>query len=57
MGNVGEDHPFPLTDTDRYVLSLTDEQYIKHDWNDLKNVIGECRCLSWVARLYSYSLN
>lgn len=42
MGNaVEEDHPFPLTDTDRYVLSLTDEQYIKHDWDDLKNVIGE----------------
>ncbi|KIH91838.1 hypothetical protein SPBR_01998 [Sporothrix brasiliensis 5110] len=39
MGNIGEDHPFPLTDTDRYVLSLTDEQYVKHDWEDLKNVI------------------
>lgn len=46
MGNVVEDHPFPLTDTDRYVLSLTDEQYVKHDWNDLKNVIGESRCRS-----------
>ncbi|CAK7197444.1 hypothetical protein SEUCBS139899_000091 [Sporothrix eucalyptigena] len=40
MGNVvEEDHPFPLTDTDRYVLSLTDDQYVKHDWTDLKNVI------------------
>ena len=44
MGDAAaeEDHPFPLTDTDRYVLSLTDEQYVHHDWADLKNIIGEC---------------
>ncbi|CAK7245553.1 MAG: hypothetical protein STHCBS139747_007137 [Sporothrix thermara] len=41
MGDAAaeEDHPFPLTDTDRYVLSLTDEQYVHHDWADLKNII------------------
>lgn len=36
-----EEAPFPLTDTDRYILSLTDEQYQYHDWEDLKKVIGE----------------
>ncbi|EPE08815.1 hypothetical protein F503_04402 [Ophiostoma piceae UAMH 11346] len=34
-----EEHPFPLTDTDRYVLSLTDDDYVKHDWEELKSII------------------
>ncbi|OAA65744.1 hypothetical protein SPI_02531 [Niveomyces insectorum RCEF 264] len=34
-----EDAPFPLTDTDRWVLSQTDEQYVLHDWKDLRTII------------------
>jgi hypothetical protein len=41
MGEVpAEDAPFPLTDVDRWVLSLTDEEFQYHDWEDLKMVIG-----------------
>jgi hypothetical protein len=34
-----DDAPFPLTDTDRYVLSLTDEEYRYHYWDELKEII------------------
>ncbi|KAI1433124.1 hypothetical protein GGR50DRAFT_538842 [Xylaria sp. CBS 124048] len=33
--------PFPLTEVDRYVLSLTDDQYRPHDWKELKQIIGD----------------
>lgn len=36
-----EEAPFPLTDTDRYVLSLTDEEYQYHYWDELKEIIGK----------------
>ncbi|KAI0439283.1 hypothetical protein F4803DRAFT_50442 [Xylaria telfairii] len=36
-----EDAPFPLTEVDRWVLSQTDEEFHYHDWEDLKNIIGE----------------
>ena len=36
-----EEHPFPLTDTDRYVLSLTDDEYVQHGWEELKSIISE----------------
>ena len=35
-----EDSPFPLTDTDRWILSQTDEGFPLHDWDDLRKVIG-----------------
>lgn len=35
-----EDSPFPLTDTDRWVLSQTDEEFHLHDWDGLKEIIG-----------------
>ncbi|KAK7970278.1 hypothetical protein PG996_001288 [Apiospora saccharicola] len=42
MGTVPvQDAPFPLTEVDRWILSLTDEQYTYHDWEDMKKVIGE----------------
>ncbi len=41
MGHAVQDHPFPLTDADRHVLTLTDDEYVKHDWAELKRVIGE----------------
>ena len=45
-----EEPPFPLTDADRYVLSITDEEYKKHDWLDLKDIIGESRAIASAAR-------
>ncbi len=42
MGSVVEaEPPFPLTDADRYILSITDEEYNFHDWDDLDKVISE----------------
>ncbi|OTB06881.1 hypothetical protein M426DRAFT_100017 [Hypoxylon sp. CI-4A] len=36
-----EDAPFPLTDVDKWVLSLTDDEYQYHDWEDMKKIIVE----------------
>lgn len=36
-----EESPFPLTETDKWVLSQTDEEFKLHDWEDLKITIGE----------------
>ncbi|KAI0969409.1 hypothetical protein F4678DRAFT_173659 [Xylaria arbuscula] len=33
--------PFPLTEVDKWVLSLTDDEFHYHDWEDLKNIIDE----------------
>jgi hypothetical protein len=38
---IVEDSPFPLTDTDRWVLSQTDEEFHLHDWDGLKEIIGK----------------
>ncbi|KAH9884475.1 hypothetical protein F4778DRAFT_774652 [Xylariomycetidae sp. FL2044] len=35
-----EDPPFPLTDVDKWVLSLTDDEFHYHDWEDMKKIIG-----------------
>ncbi|QSZ33494.1 hypothetical protein DSL72_005062 [Monilinia vaccinii-corymbosi] len=37
---VYEDSPFPLTDTDRSVLSQTDEEFHLHTWDELKEIIA-----------------
>lgn len=37
--STSEESPFPLTEQDRYVLSLTDEEYVKHDWEELQEII------------------
>ncbi|KAJ1337674.1 DUF3605 domain-containing protein [Microdochium nivale] len=34
-----DDTPFPLTDIDRWVLSLTDEEFPYHDWKDMTDII------------------
>ncbi|KAI4599698.1 hypothetical protein KJ359_001434 [Pestalotiopsis sp. 9143b] len=39
MGDNIEEPPFPLTDVDKWILSLTDEQYKYHDWEDLRNIV------------------
>ncbi|KAI0145974.1 hypothetical protein F4776DRAFT_386029 [Hypoxylon sp. NC0597] len=36
-----EDAPFPLTEVDKWVLSLTDDEYQYHDWEDMKKIIAE----------------
>lgn len=38
-----EEAPFPLTDVDKWVLSQTDDEFKKHDWDDLKLIIGKSR--------------
>lgn len=35
-----EESPFPLTDVDRYNLSITDAEYKPHTWEELKQIIG-----------------
>lgn len=35
-----EQTPFSLTETDRQVLAQTDDEFVLHDWEDLKNIIG-----------------
>jgi hypothetical protein len=35
-----EEAPFPLTAVDKWVLSQTDEEFHKHDWEELKEIIG-----------------
>ena len=42
-----EDAPFPLTDTDRWVLSQTDEEYKYHSWEELGRIIGRFLFVSW----------
>jgi len=32
---------FPLSDVDRLILSMTDEEYKLHDWDELREVIGK----------------
>ena len=33
--------PFNLTDLDRAILSQTDEEYVPHNWEELRKIIGE----------------
>lgn len=37
---------FNLTDLDREVLSQTDEEFVPHDWKNLKSIVGRCCKLS-----------
>jgi hypothetical protein len=39
--NPPEEAPFPLTAVDRWVLSQTDEEFHKHDWDELKEIISK----------------
>ncbi|KAE8153772.1 hypothetical protein BDV25DRAFT_148778 [Aspergillus avenaceus] len=40
MTQEEEPPAFNLTETDRWVLSQTDEEFILHDWEDLKSIIA-----------------
>jgi hypothetical protein len=33
--------PFPLTEVDKWVLSQTDEEFKKHNWEELRDIIGQ----------------
>jgi len=47
-----EDSPFPLTDTDRWVLSQTDEEFRLHDWDELREIIGRWRLCITISVWY-----
>ena len=38
----GDPLPFNLTDVDRATLAQTDEEFIPHSWQELKDIVGEC---------------
>jgi hypothetical protein len=31
---------FNLTDLDRQLLAMTDDEFVHHDWEDIKDIIG-----------------
>lgn len=33
--------PFHLTERDKWLLSITDEEFTPHTWEDLKEIIGK----------------
>lgn len=33
--------PFNLTALDRQLLAMTDEEFVAHDWHELRDIIGE----------------
>lgn len=39
--------PFHLTPRDRYILSLSDDQFQPHSWAELNAIIGGPRPLRW----------
>ncbi|KAK0621227.1 hypothetical protein B0T17DRAFT_591154 [Bombardia bombarda] len=39
LAPAAEDAPFPLTATDQWVLSQTDEEYAYHTWDGLRTII------------------
>lgn len=41
--SIEEKYPFHLTELDKWTLAQTDEEFKKHDWDELKRIIGESR--------------
>jgi hypothetical protein len=45
VGEIGKElekeAPFPLTDTDKWVLSQNDEDFHLHTWDELREIIGK----------------
>lgn len=33
--------PFQLTELDRQLLAMKDEEFVAHDWDNLREIIGE----------------
>lgn len=41
MGDkADQEPPFPLTDVDKWVLSQTDEEFKRHNWDELREILG-----------------
>lgn len=38
---MSQSTPFHLTELDRQLLAMSDEEFVAHDWDDLKDIIGE----------------
>lgn len=43
---VREVPAFNLTELDHKLLAMTDEEFVYHDWEDLKSIIGKCTLIS-----------
>lgn len=43
MGEIEapESTPFHLTALDRQLLAMNDEEFVAHDWDNLRDIIGE----------------
>ncbi|KGO77538.1 Protein of unknown function DUF3605 [Penicillium italicum] len=46
ISEVPEVPAFNLTELDRKLLAMTDEEFVHHDWEDLKRIIGKCALIS-----------
>jgi hypothetical protein len=40
MAVVNMTPAFNLTDLDHQLLAMTDEEFVHHDWEDLKDIVG-----------------
>jgi len=40
---LAETSPFPLTETDKWILSQSDEEFHLHDWKELREIIAQNR--------------
>lgn len=38
----GDSLPFNLTEVDRETLAMTDEEFVPHSWEELKDIIRMC---------------
>ena len=45
-----ESAPFNLTPLDHQLLSMTDEEFVPHDWDNLRDIIGKLH--SSIASLF-----
>lgn len=41
MGETAQFTPFYLTELDRQLLAMSDEEFVAHDWDNLRDIIGE----------------
>ncbi|KAJ5960862.1 uncharacterized protein N7479_008012 [Penicillium vulpinum] len=46
MPGVPETPAFNLTELDHKLLAMTDEEFVYHDWEELKGIIGKCSYVS-----------
>jgi len=47
-----ESFPFPLTETDKRVLSQTDDEFQLHTWDELKEIVGTHGYLLFPCPIY-----